>query len=99
MTLLLDAIEKKIIDPSSIGWPRSVGLMAQGNAALKSRSRALLTRKDDGWREIIKKYTPALSMAGSADKGKLVFTNNCSAGHQIGGKSRHALRPRFGHDP
>lgn len=96
VTLLLDAIEKKIIDPSSIGWPRSVGLMAQGNAALKSRSRALLTKKDDGRQEIIKKYTPALSMAGSADKGKRVFSNNCSACHQIGGTAGTPYGPDLG---
>ncbi|WP_229215106.1 PVC-type heme-binding CxxCH protein [Dyadobacter bucti] len=96
VTLLLDAIEKKIIDPSSIGWPRSVGLMAQGNADLKARSRALLTKKDDGRQEIIKKYAPALSMAGSADKGKLVFTNNCSACHQIGGKAGTPYGPDLG---
>lgn len=96
VTLLLDAIEKKIIDPSSIGWPRSVGLMAQGNATLKRRSRELLTKKDDGRQEIIKKYNPALSMAGSADKGKLVFTNNCSACHQIGGKSGTPYGPDLG---
>ncbi|WP_439584371.1 PVC-type heme-binding CxxCH protein [Dyadobacter bucti] len=96
VTLLLDAIEKKIIDPSSIGWPRSVGLMAQGNADLKARSRALLTKKDDGRQELIKKYAPALSMAGSADKGKLVFTNNCSACHQIGGKAGTPYGPDLG---
>nr|WP_295924434.1 PVC-type heme-binding CxxCH protein [uncultured Dyadobacter sp.] len=96
VTLLLDAVEKKIIDPSSIGWPRSVGLMAQGNAALKSRSRALLTKKDDGRQEVIKKYMPALSMTGNADKGKQVFTNNCSACHQIGGKAGTPYGPDLG---
>ncbi len=96
VTLLLDAIESKIIDPSSIGWPRSVGLMAQGNAALKSRSRALLTKKDDGRQEVIEKYTPALSMTGSTDKGKIVFTNNCATCHQIGGKDGTPYGPDLG---
>ena len=96
ITLLLDAVEKKIIDPSSIGWPRSVGLMAQGNAALKSRSRALLTQKDEGRNEVIKKYTPALTMAGNSEKGKWVFTNNCSACHQLGGKEGTAYGPDLG---
>lgn len=96
VTLLLDAVEKKIIDPSSIGWPRSVGLMAQRNAALKSRSRALLTKKDDGRQEIIKKYAPALAMAGSVDQGRLVFTSNCSACHQVGGKAGTPYGPDLG---
>ncbi|WP_215239076.1 PVC-type heme-binding CxxCH protein [Dyadobacter helix] len=96
ITLLLDAVEQKIIDPSSIGWPRSVGLMAQGNAQLKARSRMLLTKKDDGRQEIVRKYAPALTMTGNMDNGKMVFQKNCSACHQIGGKSGTAYGPDLG---
>jgi putative membrane-bound dehydrogenase-like protein len=96
ITLLLDAVEQKIIDPSSIGWPRSVGLMAQGNAALKSRSRALLTKKDDGRQEVIKQYAPALTQAGNLENGKTVFTKNCSACHQVGGKLGTPYGPDLG---
>ncbi len=96
VTLLLDAVEQKIIDPSSIGWPRSVGLMAQKNTELKSRARALLTKKDDGRQEVIKQYTPALSHAGNIGNGKEVFTKNCSACHQIGGKMGTSYGPDLG---
>lgn len=96
VTLLLDAVEKKVIDPASIGWPRSVGLMAQGNAVLKSRSRALLTQKDDGRQEIIQKYTPALAIAGSVNRGRSVFTRSCSACHQVGGKGGTPYGPDLG---
>ncbi|MCF0060435.1 c-type cytochrome [Dyadobacter chenwenxiniae] len=96
ISLLLDALEKKIIDPSAIGWPRSVGLMAQGNAALKARSRMLLTKKDDGRMEVVKAYAPALSMTGSIDNGRAVFQKNCSACHQIGGKSGTPYGPDLG---
>lgn len=70
--------------------------MAQGNEALKSRSRALLTKKDDGRQEIIKRYTPALAVAGSVDQGRLVFANNCSACHQVGGKAGTPYGPDLG---
>lgn len=96
ISLLLDALEKKIIDPSAIGWPRSVGLMAQGNAALKARSRMLLTKKDDGRMEVVKAYAPALSMTGSMENGRLVFQKNCSTCHQIGGKSGTPYGPDLG---
>ncbi|TLV03834.1 PVC-type heme-binding CxxCH protein [Dyadobacter luticola] len=96
IALLLDAIENKTIDPSAIGWPRSVGLMAQGNAALKARSRMLLTKKDDGRAEVIKAYMPALSMTGNMENGRMVFQKNCSTCHQIGGKSGTAYGPDLG---
>jgi putative membrane-bound dehydrogenase-like protein len=96
ITLLLDALEKKIIDPSAIGWPRSVGLMAQGNAALKARSRLLLTKKDDGRMEVVKAYGPALTLTGSIENGRTVYEKNCATCHQIGGKSGTAYGPDLG---
>lgn len=93
---LLDAVEQKIIDPASIGWPRSVGLMAQKNLALKSRARALLTKKDDRRQDIITAYAPALTLAADIDKGKVVFQNNCSVCHQIEGKAGTAYGPDLG---
>ena len=96
VTLLLDAVENKVIDPASIGWPRSVGLMAQRNAALKSRSRALLTKRDGGRQEVIQKYTPALALAGSVDRGRAVFTASCSACHQVGGQGGTPYGPDLG---
>jgi putative membrane-bound dehydrogenase-like protein len=96
ISLLLDALEKKTIDQSAIGWPRSVGLMAQGNAALKARSRMLLTQKDDGRSAVVTAYAPVLSMTGNMENGRTVYQKNCSACHQIGGKLGTAYGPDLG---
>lgn len=96
ISILLDAVEHGIINTSSIGWPRSVGLMAQGNLALKARSRTLLTKKDEGRQEVVKQYASSLTMAGNGEKGKAVFKANCSACHQIGGKDGTPYGPDLG---
>jgi putative membrane-bound dehydrogenase-like protein len=96
ISILLDAVENGIITTASIGWPRSVGLMAQGNLALKARSRALLTKKDDGRQDVIKQYEPSLTLAGNGEKGKAVFKTSCSPCHQIGGKDGTPFGPDLG---
>ena len=93
---LLDAIEQKIIDPGSLGWPRTVGLMARNNAALKQRARSLLTKKDDSRQDIIRAYEPALTLAANVARGQTVFRKNCSTCHQVEGKSGIAYGPDLG---
>jgi putative membrane-bound dehydrogenase-like protein len=94
--LLLDGLESGKIDQASIGWPRSVGLMAQQNPELKARSRALLTKNDVKRQSIIKEYSKALSLNGRAEAGKLVYQRNCSVCHQVGGKEGISFGPDLG---
>lgn len=94
--LLLDAIEAGKIDPSVIGWPRSVALMAQGNETLRKRSRALLSKQHSERSEIIKAYLPALSLKSNADSGRIVYQNNCAVCHQVGGAYGVAFGPDLG---
>ena len=93
---LLDAVEQKIIDPASIGWPRTVGLMARKNLPLKARARALLTKKDDSRQAIIHEYAPALTLTADPSNGKAVYQKNCSTCHQFEGKSGVAYGPDLG---
>ena len=93
---LLDGIEQKIIDPASLGWPRTVGLMARKNLPLKSRARALLTKKDDSRQAVIRAYEPALTLAANVGRGQAVFQRNCSTCHQVEGKAGIAYGPDLG---
>ncbi|ODS81574.1 MAG: dehydrogenase [Cytophagaceae bacterium SCN 52-12] len=93
VTLLLDALEKHIIDPSVISWPRQVGLMANGNEQLRLRARKLLSGGSSSEKEAIKAYQQALSLTGSAQNGRQVFNQHCAICHQIGGKNGVAYGP------
>ncbi|GAB3933852.1 PVC-type heme-binding CxxCH protein [Larkinella terrae] len=91
--LLLDAVEKGIIDQNSIGWPRTVGLMANSDPDLRNRARVLLTKRDKQRDEVIKQYQPALELSATAEKGALVFQQNCALCHQIGSTGGIAFGP------
>lgn len=96
MHLLVEAMEDGIVDPASVGWRRSVEMMAQQeNEDMRNRARALFTGSSGGndRGEIIEEYKSALSMEGDAGNGKIVFEENCSICHQFGGKDGIAFGP------
>ena len=93
---LLDAIEQKIIDPGSLGWPRTVRLMNQRNLALKSRARALLTNREDSRQAVIAAYAPSLTMPANPKNGQMVYQKNCATCHQLEGKDGTAYGPDLG---
>lgn len=96
ISLLLDGLQEGKIDQASIGWPRSVFLMAQQNEALRNRARQLLTQKQ-GQRETVKQaYKSVMALSGDPQRGKVVFERTCSVCHQIGGAGGVAFGPDLG---
>lgn len=91
--MLLDAIEKNQIQPSSLGWSRSVVLMRDIPDAMKIRSRQLLTQNDGERKDIIEGYQAALELEGDEKLGKKIFLNLCSSCHTKGGEDGQAYGP------
>lgn len=96
ITLLLDGLEQGKIDRSTLGWPRSVSLMAHHNETLRNRARQLLTQKDSQRQVIIQSYKPVMTLGGNPQAGKLVFEQHCAVCHQIGGAGGVAFGPDLG---
>ncbi len=96
ISFLLEALEKDIIDPSAISWPRQVGLMANGDEQLRSRARKLLSEGTGIQEGVIKDYREALSLTGDVRNGSVVFEKNCSVCHQIGGGNGTLYGPDLG---
>lgn len=84
ITMLIDAIETNKIQQSTLGWRRSVRLMAQKDETLRTRARFLLTKKGGQKDDVIKNYEPALTLKGSIIDGKAVFEKNCGICHKMG---------------
>ncbi|ODS84219.1 MAG: hypothetical protein ABS46_04250 [Cytophagaceae bacterium SCN 52-12] len=93
ISILLDALEKDIIDPSVISWPRRVSLMANANEKLRARARKLLSVNSGSQQEVMKAYQDVMTLTSSADKGRLVFAQHCAVCHQIGGKNGISYGP------
>ena len=92
--ILLKAIEEGKIAASSISWPRRVRLMTLRNENLRNRFRSIFTKNDE--QDVNREYQKALQMKGSADKGKVVFVENCALCHQVRGSNGVAIGPDLG---
>jgi putative heme-binding domain-containing protein len=96
IALLLDAIEAGKVQPASVGWQRSVELMAQSDLKLRDKARRLLTKSDAESVKVNKEYQQALSLKGDAEKGKNVYSQNCSSCHQVRGIMGVSFGPDLG---
>ncbi len=94
--ILLSALENGTVLPSTIGWRRSVSLMAQENLRLREKARRLLTKSEKDGEQVNKTYQAALNLPGDPSKGKEVFLQNCYVCHQIRGKDGMAFGPDLG---
>ncbi len=93
--ILLDAIEKNQIQPSSLGWSRSVVLMRDIPDSLKVRSRQLLTQNEGERKDVIEEYQAALELEGDEGQGKKIFLNLCSICHTKGGGEGQGYGPNL----
>jgi putative membrane-bound dehydrogenase-like protein len=91
--LLLEALEDGQVNPSSLGWPRTVRLMNYHDDTIRNRARALLAGKEDNRKEVIQQYEPALALTGDLARGKLVYQQACAVCHSFGGKLGVAYGP------
>ncbi len=96
IAVLLDAIEAGKIQSATIGWPRSVRLMAQSDLKLRERARKILTKDESERIKVNKEYQHALTLNGNPENGKTIFFKNCSSCHQIRGDLGVNLGPDLG---
>ena len=93
MLLLLDAVEEARVDPSTIGWRRSVHLMNHDYASVRTKARQLLAGSEPNEAEVVKDYQPALSLQANALHGQTVFEQACARCHTYAGKQGTPIGP------
>ncbi len=96
INLLLAAVEKKVIQTTSISWPQKVILMNNDNEEIRKRSRKLLAPEIESREIVYKKYQAAISSKGDTKKGLVVFKNVCGTCHQVGGTHGKNVGPDLG---
>jgi putative heme-binding domain-containing protein len=84
ISILLDAMEKGIIQANQLGWPRSVRLMNHSNIPLRTRARLLINKEEKSNEEILQPYQASLTLTGTPLKGQIVFQQNCAVCHKMG---------------
>ena len=95
MKVLLEALEAGKIEPTSIGWQRSIRLMTQRNIELRNRARKFFST-DDRRKKIIEDYQPALQMKGDLARGREVYQRSCAICHQVKGEGGIPFGPDLG---
>ena len=95
MRILLEALESGKIDPTSVGWQRSIRLMTQRNIGLRNRARTFFST-DDRRKKIIDEYQPALELKGDVAKGRDVYQRSCAICHQVKGEGGIHFGPDLG---
>ena len=93
---LLTGVEQGTIQPSAIGWDRTVRLMRDTKGALKVRARALLSEPPGVREEVVASYTASLGDEGDIEAGHVVFSKVCSTCHQVAGTGGVAYGPDLG---
>jgi putative membrane-bound dehydrogenase-like protein len=88
LPLLLDAIEKQLVDASSLPPQRQTQLLENSGAAIRARAKALLaapmTSADR--KRVLERYRSALTLPRDSKKGKAVFEKQCMKCHQLNGR-------------
>ena len=93
ITLLLEAVENKTVQPATIGWQRRVMLMRDTEEPIRSRARALLSVDDAARKALVEQYQAALTQEGDARRGEAVFTRACALCHRAGTTGNAAFGP------
>lgn len=82
---LLTFIEEEKIPASDIDPDRKLQLLRHPDKKIKERSNKLFQQTQRDRQAVIKKYRSALTLKGSPEKGKALFTKHCGTCHQLAG--------------
>ena len=80
-------MENAQIQASTLGWPRTVGLLNSSNDEVRSKARSVLQGNESASDSIWVEYQSVLAMEGTAVNGADIFKQSCSSCHQISGQN------------
>ncbi|HEY2839643.1 MAG TPA: PVC-type heme-binding CxxCH protein [Pirellulales bacterium] len=82
--MLLDLVEKGVISPKEFDITAREGFARLPSKELKERAAKLLASPENSDRDaVVAANQAALALAGSAEKGAILFANECLTCHQI----------------
>lgn len=83
---LLEAVEKRVIEPAALSASRVQALLRHQNARIAALARfALSTVIPPSRMEVIKQFAPSIYFRGDAARGKTHYTTRCMICHRAAG--------------
>jgi putative membrane-bound dehydrogenase-like protein len=92
---LLAALEEHRLLPAELGPLQAQKLLTHEDPAVRSRAQQLFAAASVDRKKVLDAYQGAAELQGSAPKGHLLFTQNCSICHQLRGEG-HSIGPDLG---
>jgi putative membrane-bound dehydrogenase-like protein len=90
--LVLDAIDAGRLPPRDLSAAQLETLRQHADTEIRERTRQLFGEPAPSRAEAIARYLPALDRQGQADRGRIVFREQCATCHRLGGEG-HLLGP------
>jgi putative heme-binding domain-containing protein len=87
LPLLLDAIEQKVVEPSSLPPIRQTQLLENRVASIRDRAKVLLANRATSAerQQVLERYRASLTLPADTKRGKEVFEQQCMKCHQLNG--------------
>lgn len=85
LSLVVEAIEKREIEPWTVAGRLRRNLIMHSDAPFRERARGLITQAPEERQKVVERYRAALDMAGDVESGREVFEEVCSKCHAIDG--------------
>ncbi len=93
--VLLDAIEGRTVQPSEISAANRQRLLKHANEAIRKQAAVVLNAGATSSRAaVMAQYQSATTLMGEPDKGKLLFSRNCTPCHSLKGQG-NAVGPNL----
>jgi putative membrane-bound dehydrogenase-like protein len=88
LPLLLDSIEKKILQPSSLPPLRQTQMLENPNSAIRERAKELLASRatSSDRKQVLDRYRESLTLKRDVRRGEKVFELQCMKCHQLNGR-------------
>jgi putative membrane-bound dehydrogenase-like protein len=90
--ILLAAVRENQIDPSIVGWRRTVHLMNHDDESIRTTARSIFAGNEISG-ESAEKYIPYLTKEGNIVNGEAVYQRSCATCHQLKGQVGTAFGP------
>lgn len=87
LTFLLDAIEKKVVDPSSLPPTRQTQLLENPDVKIRDLAKKLLADRatSEDRQKVLERYRVSLNLKPDIRRGKEIFEMQCLKCHQLNG--------------
>lgn len=91
---LLEAVKNKRVPPGLISQAQQIRLRKHPETEVRRQAALVLASEENPRNQVIQKYRAALTLQGSASKGRKIFEANCLACHKQDGQG-HELGPNL----